>query len=279
MPGRSSAPARLPRLLQAAVDERVQPRAGPHDAARRSRAGRPPARRRCTHRVGAHAGGVDRHEPGGLAGVDHHPRLGPRGAGRRHQRRPVLQRPDVRLAVHHAPPGRCRRAPPRASARGVDAALRRRPPPGRGAPPSRAAVRQAASVAGCSTRAGHDVAAERAVGPPAGPATARLRASVAPEVKMIHSGSAPTSAATCSRARSSASAGAAPPLVQARRAAERARPGRAASPRAPAGRGRDAAGVVEVGGRARSPALGQPVGEQRAAGRPPGSRSGRAATS
>ena len=76
---------------------------------------------------------------------------------------------------------------------------------------------------------------------------------------MIHSGSAPTSAATCSRARSSASAGARPARAGSR-GSPPARPGRAAWPPAPGGPAR-----ARPRGRgrrwARSPALGEAVGE------------------
>ena len=65
----------------------------------------------------------------------------------------------------------------------------------------------------------HDVTAQAHVGPPAARSTARLRASVAPEVKMIHSGSAAHERGHPGRGpRSRASAGSPHPLVQARRA-------------------------------------------------------------
>ena len=77
------------------------------------------------------------------------------------------------------------------------------------AAPSRAAVRHTARVAGCSTadattcRPSARLADSR-------PATARLRASVAPAVNTTHSGSAPARAATSARASSTAPAGARP---------------------------------------------------------------------
>ncbi len=74
------------------------------------------------------------------------------------------------------------------------------------APPSRAALRHAARAAGCSTALATTWRPSARL-PASRPFTARLRASVAPAVKITHSGSQATSAATRARASSSASAG------------------------------------------------------------------------
>ena len=242
----SSAPARLPPSCEAALDERVQPRARAHHQGagprRRRRPGPPPT----TTASASERAGVHRHQPGRLAGVDHDPRLGPARARRGDQRRagpaacrcPAGRAPGATSAVSSRIAGRQRRR--------VDAALAVDRPPGRARASSRAAVRHAARVAGCSTALATTWRPSARL-PASRPFTARLRASVAPEVKITHSGSAPTSAATCARApRSSASAGARPhswrldglPNASPRNGGHRrrARAGRAA--RRPRGRGR-----------------------------------------
>ena len=164
-----------------------------------------------TTRVGVPSRGVHRHQPGRLAGVDQRPaRPGRAARTAATQRGDVLQRPDVGLAVHERRPGRCRRARRRRGRPGRCAPPRRRPP-GRGARPRRG--RRCGRPPGSpGARRRSPRRGGRARGwPDSSPFTARLRASVAPEVKITQSGSAARQARRPGRARrSSASAGARP---------------------------------------------------------------------
>ena len=225
----------------AALDERVQPRARPHARARRSR--------RARHRAAAEHDGV---------GVPARRRRAARGRPSRRRRRTTRasgvrrahgrdQRP-ARPAASRCRAGRGpgRRAPCRRGPRRPASAGSTRPSPSTPDQVELGAVARGAAAGGERGRV-LDGASPRCGGrsarlPASSPCTARLRASVAPEVKMTHSGVARPPARPPARGRrSSASAGAAAPLVQARRAAEAPRPGRAASPRARAGRAASAA--------------------------------------
>ena len=139
----------LARLLQPALDQRVQPRARPHG--QRPRPGGAPTGPPPTATASAsHPDGVHRDQAGRLAGVDHHPRLGPRAAGRRHEGGGSPAASRCRAGRAPPPPARCPRAPPPRGAAGST-----KPSPSTGTrsrpAPSRTALRQAAIVAGCST--------------------------------------------------------------------------------------------------------------------------------
>ena len=150
MPGRSSAPARLPCSWTPPTMSgcrrapgRTAQRAGPGRSAERPAAD--------DVGVGAERRRVERDQAGGLAGVDHDAGLGPGGTrAAATSGGEVLERPDVGLAVDDGDDGGLvadRGAPARRGRR-----ARGRPPGTVSSPPaSRVAVRHAASVAGCST--------------------------------------------------------------------------------------------------------------------------------
>ena len=252
-PAASSAPGALAALLQPALDQRVQPRARAARPAPRPRAARPPGRRRPPPRRRPRRRRPRARRPAVSPASTAIRRLGPAPRAAAARARDVLQRPDVRLPVDQRRPARCRRAGGAARRAGST-----RPSPSTGTR-SRAAPSRAARAAGRQGgrvlhRARHHVAARARGCPRSSPVTARLRASVAPEVKITHSGVGAHQRGHLARGPARAPRPARRPRSWRLDGLPNApRPGTAASPRARAGRA-----ARRPRGRGRRPAAHRP---------------------